>query len=118
MNYTTGSGRPDGAITWPDNITIVDVTPRDGLQDADRLISTEQKLQLIRDLIDAGVRHIEVTSFVHPVWVPQMADADQVAANLPQHADVTYSALVPNMRGYDRARAAGITEIALVVSAS
>jgi hydroxymethylglutaryl-CoA lyase len=103
---------------FPDSITIVDVTPRDGLQDADRLITTEQKLQLIRDLIEAGVRHIEVTSFVHPAWVPQMADADQVASNLPRHADVTYSALVPNMRGYDRARAAGITEIALVVSAS
>jgi hydroxymethylglutaryl-CoA lyase len=118
MSYTTASGQPDNAVTWPDSITVVDVTPRDGLQDADRLISAEQKLQLIRDLIDAGVRHIEVTSFVHPAWVPQMADADQVAANLPRHADVTYSALVPNMRGYERARAAGITEVALVVSAS
>ena len=118
MNYTTGSERPGSTGAWPDSITIVDVTPCDGLQDADRLISTEQKLQLIGDLIEAGVRHIEVTSFVHPAWVPQMADADQVAANLPRHADVTYSALVPNMRGYARARAAGITEIALVVSAS
>jgi hydroxymethylglutaryl-CoA lyase len=118
MSNTNGSGLPDNAIAWPDNITIVDVTPRDGLQDADRLISTEQKLQLISDLIDAGVRHIEVTSFVHPAWVPQMADADQVAAHLPRHEGVTYSALVPNMRGYVRARAAGITEIALVVSAS
>lgn len=118
MNYTTGSSLPDITGAWPESITIVDVTPRDGLQDADRLITTEQKLQLIRDLLAAGVRYIEVTSFVHPVWVPQMADADQVAANLPQHADVTYSALVPNMRGYERARAAGITEIALVVSAS
>jgi hydroxymethylglutaryl-CoA lyase len=118
MNYTTGSGLPDNAAAWPESITIVDVTPRDGLQDADHLITTGQKLQLIRDLLAAGVRHIEVTSFVHPKWVPQMADADQVAANLPRQADVTYSALVPNMRGYERARAAGITEVALVVSAS
>jgi hydroxymethylglutaryl-CoA lyase len=106
------------ATAWPESVTIVDVTARDGLQDADRIISTEQKLRLIHDLIDAGVRHIEVTSFVHPVWVPQMADADQLVSRLPRHDEVTYSVLVPNMRGYERAKAAGSTEIALVVSAS
>jgi len=104
--------------TWPESVTIVDVTARDGLQDADRIVSTEQKLQLVNDLIAAGVRHIEVTSFVHPGWVPQMADADQLVTRLPRHKDVTYSVLVPNMRGYERAKAAGSAEIALVVSAS
>jgi hydroxymethylglutaryl-CoA lyase len=118
MNDTDRFSLKKDTLPWPDTITIVDVTPRDGLQDADRLITTEQKLQLIRDLIEAGVRHIEVTSFVHPAWVPQMADADQVAAGLPRHPEVTYSALVPNMRGYVRARASGISEVALVVSAS
>ncbi len=103
---------------WPASVTIVDVTARDGLQDADRVISTEQKLQLVHNLIDAGVQHIEVTSFVHPRWVPQMADADQLVTQLPHYDGVTYSALVPNMRGYERAKAAGSTEIALVVSAS
>ncbi|GAC1358929.1 MAG: hydroxymethylglutaryl-CoA lyase [Ktedonobacteraceae bacterium] len=109
---------PDPVAAWPESITVVDVTARDGLQDADRLITTAQKLQLVRDLIDAGVRHIEVTSFVHPRWVPQMADADQLVTSLPRRDDVTYSVLVPNMRGYERAKAAGSTEVALVVSAS
>ncbi len=118
MDHTTNAAQLEPPGTWPDSVTIVDVTLRDGLQDADRLISTPQKLQLVHDLLDAGVRHIEATSFVHPDWVPQMADADRFAANLPRRAEVTYSALVPNMRGYERARAAGITEVALVVSAS
>lgn len=109
---------PVETATWPASVTIVDVTARDGLQDADRMIGTEQKLQLVRDLIDAGVRYIEATSFVHPRWVPQLADADQLVTKLPEHEGVTYSVLVPNMRGYERARAAGSTEIALVVSAS
>jgi len=103
---------------WPEQVTVVDVTPRDGLQDAERFVASAQKLAFIAALIEAGVRHIEVTSFVHPKWVPQLADSDYVATHLPQHADVIYSALVPNMRGYERARAAGITEIELVVSAS
>ena len=109
---------PIEAVTWPESITIVDVTARDGLQDADHMISTVQKLQLVRDLVDAGVRHIEVTSFVHPRWVPQLADADQLVPTLPDHDGVTYSVLVPNMRGYERAKATGCKEIALVVSAS
>lgn len=118
MTTTDNVSLPIKAAAWPENITIVDVTARDGLQDADRMISTEQKLQLVRDLIAAGVRHIEVTSFVHPRWVPQLADADQLVTQLPQHHGVTYSVLVPNMRGYERAKATGCKEIALVVSAS
>ncbi len=106
------------APTWPPAVTIVDVTARDGLQDADQIISSEDKLALISALIDAGIRHIEATSFMHPKWIPQLADADLVAAQLPQAPGVTYSALIPNMRGYERARAAGIGEVTLVVSAS
>jgi hydroxymethylglutaryl-CoA lyase len=118
MTTTGNVSRTIEAATWPETITVVDVTARDGLQDADRMITTEQKLQLVRDLIAAGVRHIEVTSFVHPRWVPQLADADQLVTMLPQNDEVTYSVLIPNMRGYERAKATGCKEIALVVSAS
>ena len=105
-------------ISWPEEVTIVDVTARDGLQDADTIITPEQKLTLVERLIEAGVRHIEVTSFMHPKWIPQLADADTVASNVPRIPGVTYSALIPNMRGYERARAANIDEVVLVVSAS
>src|SRR5579859_6710652 len=90
--------------TWPSQVTIVDVTPRDGLQDADRFVTSEQKLSFINALLDAGVKAIEATSFMHPRWIPQLADADYVAAHLPQCSGVVYSALIPNMRGYERAR--------------
>ncbi len=104
--------------TWPTQVTVVDVTPRDGLQDADHFVTSEQKLAFINALLDAGVKAIEATSFMHPKWIPQLADADYVASHLPQRADVLYSALIPNMRGYERARTAHIEEITLVVSAS
>lgn len=103
---------------WPSQVTVVDVTPRDGLQDADRFVTSEQKLAFINALIEAGVRSIEATSFMHPKWIPQLADADDVAAHLPQHPGVLYSALIPNLRGYERARTAHIEEVTLVVSAS
>lgn len=112
------SQQSSASITWPEQITVVDVTPRDGLQDADTFVATEDKLRHIEALIDAGVRHIEATSFMHPKWIPQLADADTVAAQLPRRDDVVYSALVPNLRGYVRARAASIGEVTLVVSAS
>ncbi len=105
-------------FSWPEHITVVDVTARDGLQDADQIIVANEKLAFISALIDAGVRHIEATSFMHPKWIPQLADADEVAARLPHTPGVVYSALVPNMRGYERARAAGLAEVALVISAS
>jgi len=105
-------------FSWPEQVTVVDVTARDGLQDADQIISIKDKLAFISALLDAGVRHIEATSFMHPKWIPQLADADTVAAHLPQVSGVVYSALIPNMRGYERARAAGIGEVTLVISAS
>lgn len=108
----------DHAIVWPPAVHVVDVTARDGLQDTDTMITAEEKLHFVSLLLDAGVRHIEATSFMHPQWIPQLADADTVAAALPRRPNITYSALVPNQRGYERARAAGIDEVVLVVSAS
>src|SRR5579875_59217 len=104
---------------WPSHITLVDVTARDGLQDAATFVTTEEKLAFINALLDAGVKTIEATSFMHPRWIPQLADADLLAAHLPRREGVTYTALVPNIRGYERARASGtINEVVLVVSAS
>jgi hydroxymethylglutaryl-CoA lyase len=97
------------------HVELVEVAPRDGLQNESKLLSTEQKLELVERAYAAGARRIEVTSFVHPKLVPQMADAEAVAAGLPEHADVAYSALALNERGYDRALAAGIREVNTVV---
>jgi hydroxymethylglutaryl-CoA lyase len=106
------------AAGYPGRVTITDVGPRDGLQNEAVELSTDDKLRLVEALLDAGVRRVEVTSFVHPKWVPQLADADALVPTLPRRAGVVYSALVPNDRGYDRARAAGIDHVLLVVSAS
>ncbi len=104
--------------TWPERVTIVDVTPRDGLQDADHFVTSAQKLGFIDALLDAGITTIEATSFMHPKWIPQLADADYVAGHLPRRAGVIYTGLIPNLRGYERAHAARIDEVVLVVSAS
>jgi hydroxymethylglutaryl-CoA lyase len=89
------------------SIEFVEVGPRDGLQNEKELISTADKLALIRRTIEAGARRIEVTSFVNPKKVPQMADAEAVCAGLPERADVTYIGLVMNARGAERALATG-----------
>jgi len=91
----------------PTAITFVEVGPRDGLQNEKRLISTADKLTLVQLAIGAGARRIEVTSFVNPQKVPQMADAEAVCAGLPQRDDVTYIGLVMNLRGAERALATG-----------
>ncbi|MEM1378463.1 MAG: hydroxymethylglutaryl-CoA lyase [Pseudomonadota bacterium] len=88
-------------------IEVVEVSPRDGLQNEQAQVSTQDKLNLISRAIDAGARRIEVTSFVNPRAVPQMADADDVCAGLPTRDDVTYIGLVMNQRGADRALATG-----------
>jgi hydroxymethylglutaryl-CoA lyase len=88
-------------------IEFIEVGPRDGLQNEKALIATADKLALISRAIDAGVRRMEVTSFVNPKKVPQMADADEVCAGLPVRHDVTYIGLVMNARGADRAMATG-----------
>ncbi|MDF1602109.1 hydroxymethylglutaryl-CoA lyase [Nocardioides sp. YIM 152315] len=97
---------------------IIEVGPRDGLQNEKVLVSTEDKLELISRSIDAGLRRIEATSFVHPRRVPQMADAEAVMAGVPRRPDVSYIGLVLNRRGFDRAVAAGVDEVNCVVVAS
>lgn len=97
-------------------IEFVEVGPRDGLQNEKILISTADKLTLISRAIDAGARRIEVTSFVNPKKVPQMADAENVCALLPERCDVSYIGLVMNMRGAERAMATGrIDQLGAVV---
>lgn len=101
------------------NIEIVEVGVRDGLQNEAAVFFTKDKLELIGRLLDAGVKRLEVASFVHPKLVPQMADAEAVVAGLPTHKDVTYIGLVLNDRGLDRAlETNGIDEIGAVVVAS
>ncbi len=93
--------------------------PRDGLQNESETVPTPAKRELISRLAGAGLRRIEVTSFVSPRWIPQLADADALAADLPRVPGVRYSALVPNERGYERFRAAeGLAVAAVFVSAS
>ena len=99
-------------------IDIVEVSPRDGLQSDALTVSTEVKLGLIEQLIAAGARRIEATSFVNPKRVPQMADADELMARLPRPAGVSYSGLVLNRRGLERALAAGVDEVNFVVVAT
>src|ERR1700730_11326375 len=99
-------------------IEIVEVGPRDGLQNESLLFSTEQKLEFIRQAIEAGVRRIEAASFVSPKLVPQMADADAVAAGIARREDVTYIGLVLNKRGALRAIEAGLDELGSVCAAS
>jgi hydroxymethylglutaryl-CoA lyase len=103
----------------PDYLKVYEVGPRDGLQNEATPVSTAQKNRLVDGLVDAGLQHIELTSFVHPKAVPQMADADEVTAvNRQKHPHVNFVGLVFNQRGYDRALAAGCRAIACGVSVS
>jgi hydroxymethylglutaryl-CoA lyase len=99
-------------------LEIIEVSPRDGLQNEDRVLSTEDKVELVERAVRAGARRIEVTSFVNPSRVPQMADADDVMAALSRHEGVSYAGLVMNQRGLDRALAGRVDEIDVVVVAT
>ncbi len=99
-------------------ITIVEVGPRDGLQSEPEILPTASKVTFIEKAIDAGIRRLEVASFVHPKLVPQMADAEALIEALPQRDDVSYIGLIMNERGLDRALATKIHEIGMVVVAS
>jgi hydroxymethylglutaryl-CoA lyase len=99
-------------------IEIIDVAPRDGLQSQPEIVDTAIKLELIQHLINAGIRRMEVASFVNPKRVPQMADVDELTRNLPQREDVTFIGLVLNMRGFERAMQSGIDEINCIAVAS
>ena len=100
------------------NIELVEVGPRDGLQSEGVILPTAVKIALIERLIAAGLRRIEVTSFVNPKRVPQMADAEAVLAGLPRREGVSYMGLVLNLRGLERARAAGCDAVGMAVVAS
>jgi hydroxymethylglutaryl-CoA lyase len=102
----------------PDSVSIYEVSPRDGLQNEATPIPLSGKLELLKALIAAGLKRIELTSFVSPRWVPQLADADELVKAAVVPPDVTVSALVPNAKGFERAMAAGLKEIAVFMSAS
>lgn len=102
----------------PRRVSIYEVSPRDGLQNEATPISTDDKIRLITALIDAGLRRIELTSFVSTRWVPQLADADELVQQIGHPPGVALSALCPNTKGLERARAAGLTEVAVFLSAS
>ena len=100
-------------------VMLYEVGPRDGLQNEAELVATQDKLQLIQRLALAGLRRIEVTSFVSPKWIPQLADGAELAGILPTFPDVLYSALVPNPKGYERFRASdSLAVAACFISAS
>ncbi|WP_343082035.1 hydroxymethylglutaryl-CoA lyase [Ostreiculturibacter nitratireducens] len=101
-----------------ERVEIFEVGPRDGLQNEKRLIPAAEKIVLVNTLSRAGFRRIEVTSFVSPKWVPQMADAAEVLAGIDRAEGVIYSALTPNLKGYEAARAARADEVAVFAAAT
>ncbi|KXG81817.1 hydroxymethylglutaryl-CoA lyase [Pseudomonas mosselii] len=105
-------------MSLPKNVRLVEVGPRDGLQNEAQPISVADKVQLVDDLTDAGLGYIEVGSFVSPKWVPQMAGSAEVFAGIRQREGVTYAALAPNLRGFEDALAAGVKEVAVFAAAS
>jgi len=105
-------------MTPSDNVRIVEVGPRDGLQNEKAIIAASDKIRLIDKLSQTGLRSIEATSFVSPKWIPQLADAAEVFAGITKAAGVSYPVLVPNEQGYERARAAGASEVAIFSAAS
>ncbi len=102
----------------PDHVRIFEVGPRDGLQNQERIISTQDKIKLVDLLSDCGLSHIETTSFVSPKWVPQMADAAAVMKGISRRKGTKYAALTPNLKGYNAAIDAGVDEVAIFASAS
>lgn len=105
-------------MSLPKHVRLVEVGPRDGLQNEKQPISTADKVRLVNDLSAAGVQYIEVGSFVSPKWVPQMAGSTEVFAQIEQKPGVTYAALAPNLQGLEAAIAAGVSEVAVFAAAS
>ncbi|MEX6674322.1 hydroxymethylglutaryl-CoA lyase [Pseudomonas sp. W2Oct36] len=105
-------------MSLPQRVRLVEVGPRDGLQNESRPVSVSDKLQLVHDLADAGVSYIEAGSFVSPKWVPQMAGSAELFAGIQPKEGVTYAALAPNLRGFEDALAAGVKEVAVFAAAS
>ncbi|WP_095109995.1 hydroxymethylglutaryl-CoA lyase [Pseudomonas sp. Irchel 3E20] len=105
-------------MTLPQQVRLVEVGPRDGLQNEAQPISVADKVRLVDALSDAGLGYIEVGSFVSPKWVPQMAGSAEVFAQIRRQPGVTYAALAPNLRGFEDAVAAGVKEVAVFAAAS
>jgi hydroxymethylglutaryl-CoA lyase len=103
---------------FPQRVTIYEVGPRDGLQNEARPVPTADKVAFIDELSQTGLEHIEITSFVNPKWIPQLADAAQVAQAIHRRENVQYSCLVPNKKGLESALSAGMREVAVFLSAS
>lgn len=104
----------------PDQVSLYEVSPRDGLQNEAASVPLGGKMRLVDALVASGLKRVEITSFVSPKWIPQLADADDLAEAVLAHRapGVSYSALCPNPRGLERAKAAGIEEVAVFLSAS
>ena len=103
----------------PKHVKIVEVGPRDGLQnEAGAMLSASVKANLINQLAATGLRHIEAAAFVHPKWVPQMANSSEVLAQVKRLSHVSYSALTPNLKGLERALKAGVNEVAVFAAAT
>ena len=105
-------------MNLPPKVQLVEVGPRDGLQSEAQTIPLSAKLQLIDELANAGHNYIEAGSFVNPQWVPQMADAAEVLAGITRRPGTAYTALTPNLRGFEGAMAANVDEVAIFASAS
>jgi hydroxymethylglutaryl-CoA lyase len=105
-------------VQFPEEVEIVDVTLRDGLQSLEDVYPTNVKLEILQKLVDAGLRRVEVTSFVRPDIVPQLADAEAVVSSLPARDQCRFRALVANRRGIERAAVAGIEEVVALITAS
>ncbi len=103
---------------WPEQVRLCEVGLRDGLQNEKKLLSVEEKLTLLDMVVDSGIKIIEVGSFVHPKAVPQMADTEEVVRKMKRVEGVEYRALVPNLKGLERAHNAGLTKAKLTVSVS
>ena len=102
----------------PPDVTMYEVGPRDGLQNESRMVPTDDKVKLIDALSETGLRAIEITSFVNPKWIPQLADGGEVSRRIVRKPGLVYSALVPNRQGLDRAIVSGMKEVAVFMSAS
>ena len=102
----------------PQSVQIKEVGPRDGLQNEKTIIATDQKIEWIDLLSETGLSYIEITSFVHPKWIPQLADALEVARKIRRKNTITYAALVPNRRGLENALLANVDEVSVFMSAS
>ena len=105
-------------MSLPSSVKIVEVAPRDGLQNESAFVPTDVKIELVNRLSQAGFRNIESASFVSPKWVPQMADGTEVITGIQRKPGTIYSALTPNMRGFEAALAAGVDEVAIFGAAS